>query len=86
MYIIFFFINLFINVCLNNILDFIVLVINKISQNLQLIDNYLMTQKNNLDSLQQLNNVISLKLYETILNNYEFNQLVNKTNYLNNMG
>ena len=89
MYIICFFINIFINVYLNNILDLIILGINKIAQNLQWVENYLMNQKNNYEPLQQLNNIISntaelslsLKLYESILNHYEFNQLVNKTNY-----
>ena len=85
MYIIFFFFNIFINVYLNNILDLIIWGINKISQNLQWIDNGLMNQKNNvISNTSELS--LSFKLYESILNNYEFNQLVNKTNYWNNMG
>lgn len=88
MYIIFFFFNIFINVYLNNILELIIWGINKISQisqNLQWIDNVLMNQKNNvISNTSELS--LSFKLYESILNNYEFNQLVNKTNYWNNMG
>lgn len=44
-----------------------------------------MNQKNNvISNTSELS--LSFKLYESILNNYEFNQLVNKTNYWNNMG
>jgi hypothetical protein len=89
MYLIFFLINIFINIFLNNIIDLLFFGINKIIPSLQLIENYLMSQKTNTESLE-FSNVIAnteelsliFNLYASILNKYEFNQLVNNSNDL----
>ena len=83
MYLIFFLINIFINVFLNNVLDLMFLGINKISQSLQWIESYLMSQNNNYESLE-VNNVKSntvelswsFNLYEGILNNYNLYDII----------